>query len=638
MLKISIPNGYLKLASETEIPLTITNPLFNDRGSYSLPFSVPLQPNRTILGFPDSHNNKRFVGEFIDCTIEHGVFKEKGTLKILDITENEVELSLTTREGAFWEWAKETPLRSIETPSNRYFNIEYSFVDYFDQIWPAVDMAFFPVAVNKYDDNPIEAEVDYDDSVYYGENEYLIKNFYVLNNPQYLNRTNLQPIRRGVTGFLYLNEVLRWILNNYGVRFGVNEFNDVPEMNRCVVLNSATNPFRDNQTHLNELLPSGSVLKFIDAVEKTFSCMFFYNSINRTLNLRFLKNIYSVNSVVDINGKIKKFQSFSAGKQLNLKSSIISSDNAKTNDELTEESIRNTEYFIEEERPLREHGKVYLNQENRDIVNYPDRFVFNIPTQCYFLLKWEKDESDQNWLYRAEVILSRYSDYAPVSNLEKKEYESKATFTPMVKVDFVQYFMRNENEAARFNYSMLLPHFNVKKQEHQSEIFDDYVYKTNVETPISFAFYRGKKRIFLPVIYEARNPIVWYSVYEQVEYRNASLFDIPWGSTDVFTQKGEKINGDIKDQPNLIDANIALRWHGEFGLFDNYKILEQLLRYGLKEAELYTPERDKILTNPIYTVYRADECFFLINEMELTLKLNRVITDKISVLLLKLYT
>ena len=51
MLKITTPYGELKYGEDIEIPLTITNPMFNDRGSYSMPFtcSANAQPDSIRL-------------------------------------------------------------------------------------------------------------------------------------------------------------------------------------------------------------------------------------------------------------------------------------------------------------------------------------------------------------------------------------------------------------------------------------------------------------------------------------------------------------------------------------------------------------------------------------------------------------
>ena len=71
--------------------------------------------------------------------VEQNGFKERGTLKITDITSSEIELTLTTREGAFWEWAKVTKLTALEFPSGYGNNTDWKqrIKDSADKVCPA---------------------------------------------------------------------------------------------------------------------------------------------------------------------------------------------------------------------------------------------------------------------------------------------------------------------------------------------------------------------------------------------------------------------------------------------------------------------------------------------------------------------
>ncbi len=111
--------GTLQINEQTQISLTLTNPFLTDRGSYSLPFSVPwCKHNLKVLGHPDRVYNSKPAASNINCTITTQHFTESGYLNIINVSQTDgIELSFFLREGMFWKWAKETRLRDIKLPS-----------------------------------------------------------------------------------------------------------------------------------------------------------------------------------------------------------------------------------------------------------------------------------------------------------------------------------------------------------------------------------------------------------------------------------------------------------------------------------------------------------------------------------------
>lgn len=642
MLKITTAYGVLKYKADIEIPVSIKNPMFNRNGSYSMPFTVPLSPNKQILGFPASLASKKIIGEFIDCTIEQNYIKEKGTLKVIDVDDNDIELSLTTREGAFWEWAKKTILRNITTSPDRAFNVQNTFSLYFDKIWPQADMAFFPIAVSKLSTDPLVSLKEYPDARYVSENEILQRNYEVINSPQNLMRAQPEVLRKGITGFLYVNEILKWILNNYGLRFEINELADIPEMNRCVVLNSAMRPFRNGMTHLSELLPSGTVLDFVEAIEEAFCCQFYYQSHKRSVSLKLHKKTI-ISSSEKLNAIALPSNLTVSGQQLTLDADRINSDYTVVNNDYSEEYIRSLDIFREEQTPIRENGKVYASGSAADRTNYPDAIVFNTPTQCYFSLKWIENDSG-NWEYKATVFQSRYKPYIPDTNgLEKKEIKPSLSFAPMVKVNFRQYYCKSTNVFNAFDYSMLLPQFNVEIQEYDERITGEYFYKSNVETPITFAFYRGKQKINFPSNYKQMDipeyGFTWRDKTGQLTFKDVTFWDIPWGSIDVYTSEGIKMDGVLVDQPNLSEANIAIRWVGEYGLLENfYREYEEFLKTSGKEVNLQIVDLRKAITEAIYKKYQFDNAMFFLGQIDVTFTATEIKFDSAKGYTLKPYT
>lgn len=640
MLKIETPNGFLKLGAGCEIPMTITNPMLTDRGSYSLPFTAPLKPNSNLLGNIDI-KSKTILTDLIDVKIEHGFLKEKGAFKITDLDKNTIESSLTTREGAFWEWAKTIRLRDMTLPADKAFRWYEDLDDYTSHIWPDVEMAFFPIAINKKESLTLDNLPE--DVMFYITNEFRQTNYQILNDTYNLA---IQERSRGtnITGFLYILEVLIWVFNNYGLRFNVNDLEGIEEMKRCVVLNSAAEPFRDDLIRYKELLPTSTVMEFINSIEYSFCCRFFVDLRKKTVDLRLFKNILILDPI-NIKGSLHLLKSET--KQVVLINSPVSSDNTTVSKSLTEAQIISSNLFEEMSTDPLESDKIYLTINEDPIpahirVICPEKIVFNTPTQCYFSLFWEKNDENK-WEYKCKVFHSRYYNYQGNSKSESKEIDPGSKFVPMVYTKTRQFFdddIEGEYKPGYFIHNCLMPHYAVEKTAYYKNDLLDSVYDWDVEMPISFAFYRGKLDIPFPTHHFIYGPLLdWIETEDPLpNFHDLLSYNIPWGSTDIYTSSGLKLSGNLESQPELSEANIALRWVGENGLYEHFfKELEQFYLLSGKEIAIKNIDINEIIDKGLFNRFCINGVYFFFKEIKLTLTLNSIKFDSATGITTKPY-
>ena len=79
-MRITRNNIVLDLKPDTDVPITLANPLFNDTGSFSYPFETPATPEvLSALGFPNrTDRHQRYVNK-APAILEHGLLRISAT-------------------------------------------------------------------------------------------------------------------------------------------------------------------------------------------------------------------------------------------------------------------------------------------------------------------------------------------------------------------------------------------------------------------------------------------------------------------------------------------------------------------------------------------------------------------------------
>lgn len=613
MLKITTPYGYLKFRPDIEIPITITNPLFNDRGSYSLPFSVPEKPNREALGFPASVSSKTAVGEFIDCVIEHGLFKEKGTLKITDVL-SDVELTLTTREGAFWEWAKKTKLSEINFPESDPFvgTVKQKNQQWMQRIkdghakkWPEEYFNAFPVVVQILKDK---------------ENEHVWGS--EVSDFRFLNKIDIQTgdifwdediqWMNGVSPFIYLNALLSLICQTYGYRL-INELENDDALNRTCIINNATRAIVDGVLNWKQLVPNIPIVEVINILESKIGAIFYVDTSKKLISIKLADSIITSNNTIPLKGTLVLKQTDPV--QIKLKSDTFSGDYGKV---IKYDDQYLLDYALGYEDSIPVLDKEILAETNIDQGDNNVKIIRCKACESYFFRRWVFVEGE-NFPYKLthKFLGNRLRDYDPETSLESKEFQAKMIIPPMISA-----FIKNPEEGYA-SPLIVVPCFDVPLKDYEvNEDFENFSYNDKIDFPFNLCIYRGKYKL-----------------------DDLSGFDFyfPWGSSFTYDRLGNPLTNLPESQDMLNQDSFTLLNKGNSieneGFYDKFwKNVEQHFLISAKQIEILNLSAKELLKYELYNKFNVNGTNFLFEEIKLTLKAHNIEFDSATGYTLKPFT
>lgn len=300
------------MPSDFSIAIEDTNPIFNDRGSQSIPATVPAtRRNIRILGAPhridvgwEPNNSEK------EIDVVAGGYMRRG---VMNITEAGKKEGITFNVGfgnsaAYAKWAtkklSELDNLPVYVPTVQDvggYQIEWTLA-YLYRIYqnpsPQTDaFAVFPLAVNKE-----TTEGKYGDNIYWevlnvvGESG--------LDQPSNVNRlidgevTNVTvPTGYMVTPFLRVWRILELIFSDLGVYTDSNPFKDDIELARLVVLNNAADSVCRATIKYADLMPDCTVEEFLNALWVRFGLVYDIDFYTHKARLKLLRDIIKSNDI-----------------------------------------------------------------------------------------------------------------------------------------------------------------------------------------------------------------------------------------------------------------------------------------------------------------------------------------------------
>lgn len=312
MIKIWTNGEALDLPRNFSIEIEETNPIFNDRGSQSVPALVPAtRKNRLLLDFPDR------IDGAIDpnapmrsAIVEDGCYRRKGAV---NVTEAGAKDGITFNIGfdnstayAAWQNRKLSELSNLPVyipPTSIAGSAVDRLIQALDQVYSgdsAADFAVFPVAVNN------EClESDGGKTVYWeilnvsGEDG--------LKQPAKVKRlidgevTEVNvPKGYMVTPFLYVWKVIDLIFADMGLILKSDPFERDTELARLVVLNNAADSCCRGEIRYSDLMPDCTVEEFLNALWVRFGLVYNINFDEMSVDMRLLSSILDSNADADL--------------------------------------------------------------------------------------------------------------------------------------------------------------------------------------------------------------------------------------------------------------------------------------------------------------------------------------------------
>lgn len=317
MIEIQTNGRTLDLPENFSIDIEDSNPIFNDRGSQSVPASIPASKlNVRILDFPnridagtDPNSPERNV------ILSDGSYIRTGTMNITNAGNKE---GITFNIGfdnstayAKWQGKKLNELSTLPvyTPQDQQdgypvdwlLNELYTLYKYSR---PKIDdLAVFPVAVN------VESNTANDVEKKYWEVLNIVGE-HGLSQPTAVKRivdgelTDISvPEGYCVSPFVRVWRVLEFVFRDLNLNITANPFRDDTELARLVVLNNAADSVCKGVLSYADLMPDCTVEEFLNALWTRFGLTYNIDFNHRTVKLVLIRDIIkdSSQAVLDSN-------------------------------------------------------------------------------------------------------------------------------------------------------------------------------------------------------------------------------------------------------------------------------------------------------------------------------------------------
>lgn len=287
MLHIETKKGVFDLGSDFRLQIDETSPVMNDRGSQSVPVSVPATPNNSRLaGFPFRLDcaDEPFAGNK-DCVVSDGVYRRKGLLNVVSASRKD---GITFNIGfdnaelyARWRNKKLCDLDGLPEIDLNAYSTGTS-VSRLDEVAEIVgDFAVFPVAL----------EVDEDITICLNDFSLNVTDTTVQRYIDGKLTHVVVPPRYGESGFLYVWRVLELAFAAIGVDIIENPFTDYPELKRLVVLNNCMDACCTGTLRYADLMPSCTVDDFLNALKTRFGLVYNVDFSVSKVRLRLIRDI-----------------------------------------------------------------------------------------------------------------------------------------------------------------------------------------------------------------------------------------------------------------------------------------------------------------------------------------------------------
>lgn len=291
-LRTKETHEYFELGSKFSVNFERTNSMLNTQGSYSYPCSIPASAhNLAIINNPQiTDRNKRY--QYRERVIlENGARSIEGDF-FLDTIDDNINFNIDVYEGSLFarmkdfklsdlDWGGERPSKYAGPidPDNWAWDKEFLEQAYNDIIYPQSDWAIFPVVLS-HDENTVHV---------LNKIKFKLPETPIKDNISFIGDHMDFASTKGVTPFLYLMFILDNLFANFKVKIQINDLQDIPDLNRIVVMNNVVDLLDDPDTgtiNYKHLLPTCTCNEFLKAVENTFACTFYINDILGTVNIK----------------------------------------------------------------------------------------------------------------------------------------------------------------------------------------------------------------------------------------------------------------------------------------------------------------------------------------------------------------
>jgi hypothetical protein len=304
--------------------ITLTNPMFNDVGSHSIPFSIPASGhNLKIFGFParieryTEFKNK----EYPFYIYAEGLHILTGMLVVTSAVPDSIECYFKSGNGDFWSAIKGKYLTDIELGESPEFATMTDAELYMKQstvkAYPEVPFAMFPLL--NYGMSKDFTEDEMTDATKGAWRGVTMVNYWYPPLQKFLLEYS------SVTPFLYLNYVIEKLWDTFGYSTSNNFLRNDDELNRLVMYNNHSSfwydtagnnpfiPFVDPAVYprkfdYGKCVQKYDISKFIQGIENLFCATLFVNDRLKEVKLLLFKDIINSKDSVKFSKVVSDIQ------------------------------------------------------------------------------------------------------------------------------------------------------------------------------------------------------------------------------------------------------------------------------------------------------------------------------------------
>lgn len=571
MLKIKTNKGYLDLGGDFTMQIDEKSPVMNDRGTQTVPVTVPYTPNNAKLtGFAHRIDLcRKPLADDATCTVLDGVYKRTGKINIVSAGKKEgttFNIGFDNSE-AYNAW-KAKKLNSMELPVKEYSSVT-SLCTHLLQVLNGykTDFAVFQIMTANESLNGVSYP-KYLNYIYpTAEGSTIYKLRYEARQETFLvNGTPTEvtlPLGYGITAFLYVWRVLELIFSEFGYTILENPFKTDKDLSRLVILNNAADCCVKGVLKYADLMPDCTVEDFLNALYVRFGMVYNVSSDTMTATIRLIRDIIKSSPDIDFSKEITAYPitTYETAKQIKL--------SAKTSFTGAAPSVERLEDYLKENQNIAKLNRVDTSKR----VNYLN---FEKTTG-----KWYKWDSENNRLTYSSSSFFNWD--RKTGNIEDNELSSDDECVPM---DFAANNILTPQYLAsyvhRYTY---LKNNNTSSSDEDSE---------SEETPLSFAFsFVGTANCGYPFGSSLSVGPSGDNVrfYDGTEHKISLLFQFENG---LFVNFWKGYDAVLRHSFNQIEANILLPIHSiaKIDLLNTVSLCGQIL---LPDSLSYSLPANKIV-------------------------------------------
>lgn len=528
MLNIKTNKGYLDLGGDFTIQIDEKSPIMNDRGSQSVPVTIPCTGNNAkITGFAHRLDmGVKPMNEDQACSVLDGAYKRTGKINIVSAGKKEgITLNIGFDNSEAYSAWKAKKLNSITLPVKEYSSVN-SLCAHLQQVLGGyqTDYAVFQIMVgNDSKDNQFYPKyLNYITPVSEGSRVHNLRyqarteTFLINGTP---TATTL-PEGYGVTAFLYVWRVLELIFSEFGYTIMENPFKTDNQLYNLVILNNAADCCVKGKLSYADLMPDCTIEEFLNALYVRFGLVYTVSSDTKTATLRLIRDIVEDKPGVDLSRNLtdEPLITYETARQIKL--------SAQTSFTGAAPSVERFEDYLKDEKVAR-LAKVDISKRVIHL-NYEET------TGRWF--KWDEDNKRLTYSSSSFFSWDRKTD-----NVEDNELSSDDECVPM---DFAPNNILSPQYLTDYMHRYTYLKTSSNNDDEDSE---------KVETPLSFVF----------------------------AFTSSQNSKYPFGSVLPYTSDGEEVV--LKDGSK---HTISLLFQYKNGLFINFwKKYDAIIRHSFNQVE-----------------------------------------------------